>query len=180
MTQKPTDSLIAELSLRFYNQIGSPLGYYKNNLYQKFFRIVLYMNWMGMGLVIVSSCTATKNDLHSQMAPQYIELAADILGDSLQYTFNPDSTLVLCQKIAQEQDPPVPREVHYCVIDVTANQVIHQAHMANGSVAWHSREEIAVRNYKGYPTVNDEDLYLFNLKTGHKTPLYQPGDTEEK
>ncbi len=95
--------------------------------------------------------------------------AQEILGDSIQYTVNEDSSMVLCQRIRKSPGPPQIKEVSYCVIDMDSGGVIHKANLANGEVRWFSPVEIRIRNFKGYPTVNQKGVYIYNLETKSKS-----------
>ncbi len=107
------------------------------------------------------------------------ETAREVLGDSLDYTINADSTLVLCQSIRRGTEPPQPQQVKYCVIDLKTNQLLYKSHLANGSVKWYGQKELQVRNFKGFPTVNEEGIYIYHLETKKRTKYGEyPSQTE--
>lgn len=93
----------------------------------------------------------------------YQSRAQTALGDGLTYELNPDSTLVLCQKVTPSANEAHRQNVKYLVINLHADSVIHQAEIPNGTVSWYNNTQLKVRNFLGYPAVNNEGLYIFDL-----------------
>ena len=107
------------------------------------------------------------------------EIARQALGDSLQYAMNADSTMVLCQKIRKTNEPPYVSQVRYCVVELESQRIVHQAHMANGEVKWHSPHELQIRNFKGYPTMDETGIYVYDLKKQSRINHQNKGTKEE-
>ena len=109
----------------------------------------------------------------------YKDLAQQALGDSLQYTMNSDSSMVLCQRVRQTSEPPYIRQVHYCVVELGSNEIIHQANMANGKVTWHHKNQLRIQKFKAYPTLDDKGGYIYDLKSQSKVTDQNKETTEE-
>lgn len=122
---------------------------------------------------VLAACSSMKDKgTADQQTMDYRQLAESALGDSLQYSMNLDSTMVLCQRVKRAAEPPYVQQIAYCVIDIFSNQIIHEAHFANGSVTWHEQKQLLIRNFRGYPTVKSEGSYIYDLKNEKRIKFY--------
>lgn len=112
-----------------------------------------------------------KENSHQATPEIYRETAREVLGDSVQYTMNSDSSFVLCQHITRTAEPPQQQRVSYCVINMDTHQIVYQAHVANGLVKWYSKKELQIRNLKAFPTVRQEGIFIYNLETKKRTNI---------
>ncbi|MGI9543124.1 MAG: hypothetical protein ACR2MX_07680 [Cyclobacteriaceae bacterium] len=125
-------------------------------------------------LVLVAiGCKTRQSEISSA---NYQARAQTALGSGLLYEMNADSTMVLCQKVTSSASEAHRQNVKYLVINLQEDSVIHQAEIQNGTVAWYNNTQLKVRNYLGYPAVNNEGLYIFDLLKKKRTKL--PVDKE--
>lgn len=115
--------------------------------------------FVGVATLLLACSSMKENAGHLA----YQEKAQELLGSDLSYYFNNDSTRVLCLKVKKADDLPQPQSVHYAVLSLADLKVLHQAHMANGSVAWLDEDNLLVKNRKNYPQGPVPEAYVLNV-----------------
>jgi len=125
----------------------------------------------GVMATVLMACTSMKENGHQS---DYKLKAEELLEGELTYTFNEDSSLVLCQHINIAEQLPNPRSVHFAVLSMDSLQVLYQSKMSNATVKWFDEDELLITRHKNYPQGEHHESYVFNIINRSKKIYTKP------
>lgn len=125
--------------------------------------------------VAFMACSSSKTPASQAVQGEeaYKTLAKEKLTSPITYTFNEDSSRVLCTH-AESSSPQQPRvPVNYIVITISTNQVVFESTVSGGSVKWYDLSHLAVFTTPGYmrnDQTKDDYTRILDLETKEFVP----------
>lgn len=124
------------------------------------------------GLLLFQYCSGSKNSVSERhTGEKFKQLAIQKYQKNLTYSFNSDTTLVIC---ARQEKPTSGRpfsKVRFFVYDLNKNNIIYEDHIPMGSVRWFDKNQIELNTIPGIVSGMEDEgtrVYIVNLKTGKK------------
>lgn len=106
--------------------------------------------------IFVLSCTGTKHSKKGYSTPEVLNIAGDYFkGQNFHFTYNKDSTLLLCYKGQNLQNKQGFKKLKLVVFYVRSGDVIYKNQLNFGSVKWVGHYTIEMTSGKGF--INDND-----------------------
>lgn len=135
---------------------------------------------IGAIFVLATLCAACSSMKENGHRMDYQSKAQELLPGNLSYTFNQDSSKVLCQSIKTTEELPNPRAVHYVVLSLEDMQLLHEAQMANGTVDWYDNDNLLLKNRKNFPQGEEPETYLYNVITKSRKLYTNPYPSQQE
>jgi hypothetical protein len=127
-----------------------------------------------VGILMVASflsCSSSRQFRHEESSSlRYRTLGTERYGEGAEYTFNSTKTAVLCVKEAKTTLLVPQRRIAFFVFDVTADSILFEDNLANGSVAWIDEFSIVVKIISGIEESEENSPrrrpgYIFDLRS---------------
>jgi len=130
--------------------------------------------WHVVGILVVGSflsCSSSRQLRHEESSNlRYRTLGTEKYGEGAEYTFNSTKTALLCVKEAKTTLLVPQRRIAFFVFDVTADSILFEDNLANGSVAWNDEFSIIVKIIPGIEESEEKSPhrqpgYIFDLRS---------------
>lgn len=110
---------------------------------------------------------ATETDAALSSPPLAEQLRFD---SSFVVSYNPDSTMLLCEKTTPKTASDPFGSVEFFVFDLSANDTIYKGFQKNGSVAWHDSDHLKLEQTPGMVDGEyDPEAHVLILNPREKT-----------
>ncbi|MGD9899150.1 MAG: hypothetical protein AB7T22_08485 [Calditrichaceae bacterium] len=124
------------------------------------------------GILFFQHCSGSKKSGSQQPADEtYKQLAIQKYQNKITYSFNSDTTLVIC---ARQEKPTSQRpfsNVQFFVYDLINESVVYEDQLPMGSVRWFDKDQLELNTIPGIVSGAEDNgarVYIVNLKTGKK------------
>ncbi len=131
-----------------------------------------------LGLLLIACASTNGSHMQPPAAETYKSVAEKELGKAVKYSFNQDSSYVLC--VSGDKPTalnPQPR-TRFMVYNLITNKVVYEDNLSDGHVEWKNAHQLAVsytpeiiRGDEGSSTTG----YIYDLQTGKKVVKNTPG-----
>ncbi|MGD9489665.1 MAG: hypothetical protein AB7W47_16715 [Calditrichaceae bacterium] len=124
------------------------------------------------GILFFQYCSGPKKSGSTSPADEpYKQLAVQKYQNKITYSFNSDTTLVICAR----QEKPTSRRpfsnVQFFVYDLIKKSVVYEDKLPMGSVRWYDKDQLELNTIPGIVSGKEDNgarVYIVNLKTGKK------------
>jgi len=130
--------------------------------------------WYVVGILVVGSflsCSSSRQFRHQESSSlRYQTIGTEKYGRGVEYRPNSTKTAVLCVKEAKTTLLVPQRQIAFFVFDVTADSILFEDNLANGSVAWNDDFSIVVKIIPGIEESEEKSPhrqpgYIFDLRS---------------
>ena len=130
--------------------------------------------WCVVGILVVGSflsCSSSGQFRHEESSSlRYRAMGTEKYGEGVEYRFNSTKTAVLCVKEAKTTLLVPQRKIAFFVFDVTADSILFEDNLTNGSVAWNDEFSIIVKIIPGIEESEEKSPhrqpgYIFDLRS---------------